>query len=555
MVYWNEVAERRNSVFKDAFDEISKVLFPSYDYLPQRLKMIFLFMGVFPRDYDTPTSKIIIMLMAQGLLSWYKSGCTYLKELAYDYRLVLRILKSVDKNHFESQVAEFKSCWLHSSWRHVCREEASLNKFYHVLNKLTDAEEEVLKGQRGLCVENNILFGIKDFRDSVRLNCASFARSLLFYGPYHQYPIHIDVGFMLLREIDALTQRFYTFPTEILTLVQLKYLTLTCNGEVPSTISKLFNLRVLIIHPHMKIRRRGAPSYVPMEIWDMKELEHIEILGKSLVAPSHVVSLEKLTTLVGVNASICTILKLSQRIPNIKKLGIQIELTPYEDHKDFLSCFDFISTLETLGTLKLSITNPVIKKGNVFPVIDGALTLPCNLKKLHLSGMGFPWKYMDGIVCLPNLEALKLRSYTFQGSHWNIDDYRFPCLKFLLIEESDLVQWESRYKSFPELRNLSLKHCYKLKKIRIPSLFNHGITEIELEDCNPLALTWATQLQPGYGATLRVTSSSFFDEKPTTIKFERYGYGRPVFINRATKEANVVEEIANREEDDEVHYQ
>ncbi|XP_042013080.1 putative late blight resistance protein homolog R1A-10 [Salvia splendens] len=523
--YWNEVADRGNPVFEDAYNEISKVLFPSYNYLPQNLKMTFLFLGVFPRDHDTPTSKIIIMLMAQGLLSSYESGCKYLKELNYDYSLVLRILKTVDKSLLvEFEVTEFKTCWLHSSWRHVCRVEASKNKFYHVLNKLADAEEEVLKGQRGLCPENKILFGIKEFRDSVRLNCASIARSLLCYGPYHQYPIHIDVGFMLLREIDALTQRFYTFPVEILTLVQLKYLALTCNGEVPSTISKLFNLRVLIIHPHMKIRRCGAPSYVPMEIWDMKELEHIEILGKSLAAPSHVVSLEKLTTLVGVNASICTIFNLSQRIPNIKKLGIQIEVTPYEDHNDLLSCFDCISTLESLETLKLSITNPVIKKGHVFPMIDGALKLPCNLKKLHLSGMGFPWKYMNDIASLPNLEALKLRSYAFQGSHWKVKKDCFISLKFLLIEESDLVQWKSRRGSFCELAVLSMKHCYKLENIRIPSLVNpHELGEIELEDCNPLVLTWATQLQPHVTCMLRVTSTSSFDEKPTTIKFKRHG--------------------------------
>ncbi|XP_042018107.1 putative late blight resistance protein homolog R1A-10 [Salvia splendens] len=524
-VYWNGVAERRNSVFEDAYDEISKVLFPSYDYLPQNLKMIFLFLGVFPRDSDTPTSKIITMLMAEGLLSSYKSGCKCLKELNYGYSLVSRMLRTVDKSFLvEFQVREFKTCWLHSSWRHVCREEASKNKFYHVLNKLADAEEEVLKGQRGLCLENNILFGIKDFRDSVWLNCASFARSLLCYGPYHQYPIPIDVGFMLLREIDALTQRFYTFPIEILTLVQLKYLALTCNGEVPSTISKLFNLRVLIIHPHMKIRRRGAPSYVPIQVWDMQELEHIEMLGKSLVAPSHVVSLKKLSTLVGANASICTIFKLSQRIPNIKKLGIQIELTPYEDHNDLLSCFDCISTLESLETLKLSITNPVIKKGHVFPVIDGALKLPCHLKKLHLSGMGFPWKYMNDIASLPNLEALKLRSYAFQGSHWNVKNDCFRRLKFLLIEESDLVQWKSRRRSFCKLAVLSMKHCYKLENIRIPSFFNpHDLNEIELEDCNPLVLIWATQLQPCFSCTLSVTSSSSFDEKPTTIKFKRHG--------------------------------
>ncbi|KAI3473039.1 hypothetical protein Pfo_031047, partial [Paulownia fortunei] len=32
--YWNKVAEKENSIFMDAYDKISKVLFPSYEYLP-----------------------------------------------------------------------------------------------------------------------------------------------------------------------------------------------------------------------------------------------------------------------------------------------------------------------------------------------------------------------------------------------------------------------------------------------------------------------------------------------------------------------------------------
>ncbi|XP_047962787.1 putative late blight resistance protein homolog R1B-12 isoform X2 [Salvia hispanica] len=493
--YWNDVAERRNSVFRDAYNEIIKVLFPSYDYLPQRLKMPFLFMGVFPRDYNTPPSKIIMMLMAQGLLSWDKWECIFLKELAYDYNLVLRILKSVNKADVEFYVEQYKTCRLHSSWQHVCRGEASKNKLYHVLNKFNDASGEILTGQRGLCLENNILFGIKEFRESVRFNCAPYVRSLLLYGPYHQYPITIDVGFMLLREIDALTQRFYTFPTEILILVQLKYLALTCNGDVPATISKLFNLRVLIIHPHMNIRRCAAPSYVPIHVWDMQKLEHIEILGKGLVVPSHVASLEKLSTLVGVNASISAIFKLSCRIPKIKKLGIQIEITPSEDLNDLLSCLGCISRLGSLETLKLCITNPVINHNHVFVMNPRSLKFPCTLKKLHLSGMGFPWKYMNIIGSLPGLIVLKLRSYAFHGSHWKTKRY------------------------------VSMKHCYKLEDIRKASFLDrcHGTIEIELEDCNPLALTWATQLQPSSGGRLRVTTFSSYYEKPKTFKCERDG--------------------------------
>ncbi|XP_042017157.1 putative late blight resistance protein homolog R1C-3 isoform X2 [Salvia splendens] len=52
--YWKNVAEKKNSVFTDAYNKISKVLFPSYVYLPQSLKIPFLFMGVFPQDYGIP---------------------------------------------------------------------------------------------------------------------------------------------------------------------------------------------------------------------------------------------------------------------------------------------------------------------------------------------------------------------------------------------------------------------------------------------------------------------------------------------------------------------
>ncbi|KAL1542541.1 putative late blight resistance protein R1B-12 [Salvia divinorum] len=545
--YWIEVAERRNSVFTDAYNQISEVLLPSYDYLPQHLKMPFLFMGVFPQDYVNPVYKIKTMLTAEGL---WDGRC--LRRLAFYHSLVLRDFKSVNKTCGESSASEYKTCQLHSSWRHLCREEANKNKFYHVLNKLIDAPEEGLKGQRGLCLENNILFGIKEFRDSVRSSCASSTRSLLLYGPFHQYPIPIDVGFRLLREVDALTQRFYTFPKEILSLVQLKYLALTCNGELPSTISKLFNLRVLIIHPHMNIRRRGAPSYVPIQIWDMKELEHIEILGQSIVAPSHVASLTKLATLVGVNASICTLLELSRRIPNIKKLGIMMELTPYDDHNDLLICFGCIATLESVETFKVSITNPVVKHGHVLPMSLKSLELPYGLVKLHLSGTGFPWEYMDIIGCfLPNLKVLKLRSYAVHGSHWEARRLSFLSLEFLLIEESDLVQWKPGYGSFTELSYLSMKHCYKLEEIHRPeSLCSSSILgktiEIEVVDCHPLALSCATQLQLSMGVTLRVIGSSSFYEKPTKFKCERYG-GK--YIARMGRSSTYYGDVDSNEED------
>ncbi|XP_057797280.1 probable disease resistance protein RXW24L [Salvia miltiorrhiza] len=408
----------RNSVFTDAYNEISKVLFPSYDYLPQYLKMPFLYIGVFPLDYDIPISKIINMLANEG---WFHNTNTKqsledfvwkcVHELCTNRNLALYERSAIYRVWWRINNRKYKTCRLHSSWRYVCRREARKNKFYHVLKKLVDGSVDIVKGQRCLCLENNILFGIKDFCNSVRLNCPSSTRSLLYFDPYHQYPISIGDDFKLLGKLDALNLRLYTFPTEILTLVLLKYLALTCNGNIPTTISKLFNLRVLIIHPHNNITSCIAPSYVPIQIWDMQDLEHIEILGKSLVAPCHSASLKNLLTFVGVNTSIYTILELSKKVPCIRKLGVRIEMAPYDDHSDLLSCFGCISTLGSLETLQCSIINHVVKYDYVFP---SPFMLPSGLKKLHLSGMGCSWEYMDVIGSLPFLEVLKLRAYAFR---------------------------------------------------------------------------------------------------------------------------------------------
>ncbi|XP_057789230.1 putative late blight resistance protein homolog R1C-3 [Salvia miltiorrhiza] len=520
--YWEDVAEMRNSVFTDAYNAISKVLFPSYDYLPQHLKMPFLYMGVLPPDYDIPKSKLMNMLATEGwfykknkMRSLEESFWLCLDQLCANRSLVLFNQRSAI---YGALHCNFKTCRLLSSWRHLCRGEARKNKFYCILKKLVDGFEDDLEGQRCLCLENNLLFGIKEFSNSVRSNCASSTHSLLFFGPYLQYPIPIGDDFEFLGKLDALNLRLYTFPTEILTLVLLKYLALTCNGELPPTISKLFNLRVLIIHPHNNIRICRAPSYVPIEIWDMQELEHIEILGKSFVAPCHSASLEKLSTLVGVNASICTILELSRKVPCIKTLGVQIELTPYDDCSDLLSCFDCVSTIENLETLKCSIVNPLIKYDHAFP---SSLKLLRWLGKLHLSGMGFSWEYMDVIGSLPYLEVLKLRAYAFRGPKWEAREESFLRLLFLLIEDSDLVQWKPRSVSFPELSHLSMKHCYKLEEFHW--LSHHESGTIELLNCNPVALTCAMQLQPNPDTVVDVTATSSFDEKPVTIKFTRRG--------------------------------
>ncbi|KAL3655388.1 hypothetical protein CASFOL_001174 [Castilleja foliolosa] len=475
---WNELAEKKNSIYTDAYDRMSNVLFPSYDYLPQDLKTCFLYMVVFPQNYEIRVDKLSMLWNAEGYLE--PNPIRFLKDVALDYLDEL-VRNSLVLAHEWARNKKLKTCGLHSGFWHLCMREAGKNGFLRVLNTYDDAVAVDMKNQRRLCIHNNVLFAIKGVTKSMASSSA--ARSLLCTGPHHRYPVPICFGhFRLLRVIDALTVRFYEFPVQILKLVQLRYLALVYDGKIPVSISKLRNLEILIIRRYLSIVEPNemSSSYLPMEIWDMKELKHLEITGSNLPDPCHGVVLPNLETILGTSAQSCTKSVLGG-LPSLVKLGIRVELTP--DFSEPFSCFDHVSRLGQLRSLKCVVMNPVLGS-TIVTLPTSSSFFPVRLKKLSLSGVGYPWENMSIISLLPNLRSLKLRCYAFRGAKWETNDKEFRLLEFLHIEDTDLEHWIVRYGSFKWLKRLCLKHCYKLKTI--PYVFRDYVSEIDVEDCNSL---------------------------------------------------------------------
>ncbi|KAK6152771.1 hypothetical protein DH2020_012410 [Rehmannia glutinosa] len=482
--HWNKVAEKENSVFNDAYDKMLGVLYPSYQYLPQYLKACFLYMGVFPQKYEIPLPKLFMLWTAEGFLERGPDKSTI-------ESLHVKCLKELSRRSLVVDCQwkynfQIKTCRLHSVFWHLCRKEARKNKFFHVVNSYADSLVEAIKNQHRLCIHKNILFGIKDVYNSMA--SISTARSLLCTGLHHPYPVSICLGMRFLRVLDALTIPFYEFPIDqILNLVHLRYLALTFyNGNIPSSISKLWNLQFLIVRRYLSIKLYNSRSYLPIEIWDMKELKHLQIMGSDLPDPcDETPILKNLLTLLDVSARSFT-KGVVKRIPNLKKLGIRIELEL--DSIEPLSCFHHISNLRRLESLKCVIVNPIVA-----PHIEPLPNFPSGLKKLTLSGLGYPWEEMSTIASLPNLKVLKLRCYAFRGPKWEIYGEAFAQLEFLLIEDTDLVHWTVGDGGFPFLETVKLKHCYKLEEV--PEEFRNSILTINLVDCNPLAVTCAKEIQ------------------------------------------------------------
>ncbi|PIN22659.1 Apoptotic ATPase [Handroanthus impetiginosus] len=512
--YWEKVAKKETSVFTDAYDQMRDVLILSYNYLPQYLKSCFLYLGAFPLGCKIPASKLRNLWHAEQFLEPHNTKRIeeHFKKLRLGKLFSNIVLKPAFTKSFEDfanlSLAELvsdsivlanqrsstpcylkdtgvKTCCLHSVYWHLCVKEARKEVFLHVINYYDSTEG--IKSQRRLCSYNNVLFGIKEVHSS--MESISMARSLLCTGPHHPYPVPICYRLRLLRVLDALTIRFYKFPIEVLKLVQLRYLALTYSGKVPGSISKLWNLEYLIVHRHLSINKFSRDSsYLPMEIWNMKELRHIQVRGGILPDPCAAV-LQNLLTLSDVSVNSCS-QEILERTPNLKKLGIQIELTP--DAIQPLYCFDHFSHLCSLESLKCVIVNPKPSS----QVVASCMILPSCLRKLSLGGLGCPWECMVTIAKLPLLKVLKLRCYAFQGPVWETFDDEFFSLQYLLLEDIDLVHWRADGRDcFRWLNRLIIRHCYKLKEVPSLSVFQRGGDSVELVDCPSLAVQLAEEFQ------------------------------------------------------------
>ncbi|KAL0322271.1 UNVERIFIED_CONTAM: hypothetical protein Scaly_2523500 [Sesamum calycinum] len=172
-------------------------------------------------------------------------------------------------------------------------------------------------------------------------------------------------------------------------------------------------------------------------------------------------------------------------IPNLKKLGISY----FSGENDREYHLDNLVHFHRLEKLKVKIYPSFLLRRKLNPVF------PPSLKKLTLSGWHRPWEDMGIVGSLPNLEVLKLRDYAFRGYKWETSEEEFHCLKFLLIDKSDLQHWITESSHFPNLKCLLLYRCWCLNEIpddfgEIPTL-----ELIKVDDGNTSLMDSARQIQ------------------------------------------------------------
>ncbi|KAL1556291.1 putative late blight resistance protein R1B-14 [Salvia divinorum] len=426
---WGEIAKDVKSAVENDH-EFGKRIALSYTYLPVDLRPCFLYMGGFPEDHEIRISKLIKLWIAEGFVGDENEAKDYLNKLV---RRNLPLITSLKSN------SEFKSCNIHDMVRDMAKSQA-LDENY----------------------ERRLSIGHPDLTRLARAY-ASTLRSCLTFQP-NESSLGGLRKFKLLRVLDVVDTDAYSLPAPVFELFHLRYLAFGCPMEVPYAISRLQNLRALIVRPSKRLRHHSNDNVdLPLEIWMMPLLTHLVSFYDLLPDPKGAASaLKELLTLSVVKKLICTE-QMMGLIHNLKKLAITYfgDKYPNEDYQ--LHNLALLTQLEKL-TL-------VVKKGSLLQM-KASPVFPETLKKLTLSGWRFPWEDMKAIAALPELRVLKLRDHAFEGGAWSTieedsDDEGelFVKLEYLMIEESDLETWETEKDHFPALKRIMLSRCGKLKEI------------------------------------------------------------------------------------------
>ncbi|EYU32839.1 hypothetical protein MIMGU_mgv1a017989mg, partial [Erythranthe guttata] len=454
---WKTLSEKEDPLVITRYDDtpLSKALFFSYMMLPQLLKPFFMaFWG-----------------QTRGLKKLLETPWIYVNS----YR--------------------FKNCRLHFTFRSLCVSEAKSEKFFHILKKYTDCTPENIKRQQRLCVHNNVVLAFTQVHEWMEL--FPNAQSLLCFGPKQQYPVLLPLCLRLFKVLDALALRFYEFPHQLLALVHLTHLSITCDRELPNSISTLSNLEVLIFIRYHNIKfSNNGPVCLPIDIWNMHKLRQLYCEGFDLPPPLDNSHLENLLTISGVSAHSC-ITEVLSRIPNLNRIAVQIE-SAHDSTETFNFFGHFASVYEEFESFKCVVVNPNLSS----QIVRSVPNIPMNIRKISLSGCGLPWENMQVIASLPNLRVLKLRWYAFCGPLWKTSTGQFPSLEFLLLEDLDIENLEL---DIPYLRWVIVRHCYKLENIS-NQFKNTGL--LEVDDCNPSFMKKMRECRPFLGAEAKVGSSS-----------------------------------------------
>lgn len=468
---WEIVANDISSALESAGDSQYQNLFSvSYNYLPACLKPCFLYLGIFQEDHEIRVSRLIKLWIAEGLLKPDKEQ--NLEDVAKGFVQDLIDRNLILAGSFGSN-GKLKTCKVHDLLREICIRVVEKEKFL-CITRVLDTPRDLNMERRiinlGTTGVNNYSRGVFDTFEST-----SLARSLIC-----ESPALLPFKSRLLRVLveaysDSLADTFKQVNLRFLAYESVRApIGWVSTYELPSSISLLWNVQTIIID--RSVEKVVAPS----EIWEMRQLRHLEFYRVWLPDPpprdeEDGFVLQNLQTVKTVLDFKCSE-EVCKRMHNIRKLQISYDDFSKEGQESSRYCLYNVFHFGKLESLSCCF--------NIVPNRDDLLQnlkFPRSLKKLVLQYCELQWEDLTVIGSLPHLEVLKLKHEAVRGHNWDVEG-EFIRLKFLEIDSIYLIYWVAEDSHFPVLEKLVLGGLYKLDEIpsgmaEIPTLQSISVVE------------------------------------------------------------------------------
>ncbi|CAI9096318.1 OLC1v1032423C1 [Oldenlandia corymbosa var. corymbosa] len=463
--WWQQVAESVNDYIARDQEQTTKVIELMYAHLPNHLKRCFMYLGVFPEDFEIPVWKLVRLWIAEGFIQ--ADGSLSQEDMAEEYldELIYRNLVMVAKRRSNDKV---KACIIHDTLHDFCKKEASKENLFQELKRdnISSLSSNPISDQRRRLCLNNV--------DVLRfLSSAPTGKYIRSFLNFSREETDVEVShvskiaktFNLLRVLEIQSLKFTRMPIDLSNLILLKYIAISSKlSVIPEKMSGLLNMQTLIVNtdaPRLEIKAK---------IWKLPQFRHLHTNTSTVLPfPDSKPSSKKEEDLVDQDiqtlstiAPECCTKEILSRASKIKKLGIRGNLTALFNFRDDESClFDNLHDLGSLENLKLR-NDDIASRISYLPP---AKNFAQQLRLLTLFGTQLDWAELIKLGKLPNLEILKLKEHAFKGKKWQSEKGGFLLLKHLHIGETDLEVWEAEADHFPKLTCLELENCANLKTL------------------------------------------------------------------------------------------
>ena len=481
-----------------------------YDQLPYVLKPCFLYLALFPKAYEIPIRRLLQLWLAEGFVQFIPDG-TIPEDEAKRYLEELVCRNMIEIAKWKSNGSP-KTCRMPTYLYDVFLPKANDIGFLHVHHRKTDCtstdspEPHIprLAGKFGVesstskshirQLRSNVSFNsdspepyiprladkfgvdsstskshIRQLRSYVSFNSEKRDSSNSGIGKFLKTMIKRR-GFVLLKVLDLEGVYKPLLPKKLGKLQNLRYLGLRWTGldTCPESVGDLPCLETLDL-------KYTNVTTLPSSIWKAKKLRH-QYMNEIFIQKPPKESLPNLLTLMELHIGANSPNKYGlEKFTSLRKLGLTCHS---ESAKKTAEC---ILQLSNLQTLKLKSRDPFgqpvklvlapMKEhrtlSNLYlfgQIEDGIVNIPRNLRTLTLSMSELKEDPMPELGMLPQLNILRLFACSYAGSEMTCLAGNFPNLRVLKMWKlEELEQWEVKEGAMPQLVELEIRVCKKMK--------------------------------------------------------------------------------------------